>query len=223
MIERLRRVGIACGVACVVSCGTASSVYAADQADSQLRQAIVAADCTQTSVSTGVGVSSVLGCPEPPTIASVTLPEGSTGVLSGWYDSTNSVAFQVAFQGVTYVLDVDPELTAQGDTWQLNIPGVLATLAPGMYGVSAQSQMNDGQTLISSSAVTIVDKEDSGEEGDDGGANEGGDTGVTAPNTGFMRKFMDYAADTAMFAVVLVAVIVGLGMVGYFQKANRKK
>lgn len=210
----------------------ATPTHAVDHASSQFNQSIMAVDCTDTSVSTGVGESSVLGCPEPPEVGTLTIQSGQSGALTGWYDSSNSVSLSVTFNGVTYVLGVDSALTVSGDEWTLNIPDVIAGLQPGSYGVAVQTEMNDGQTLIGSGVVIVRASGDDGgsDDGDDGAADgadeDGSGSGAPGvPNTGFWLSFADGATSEQWMAVAVMVLLLACAVLGgyHYGKKHAKK
>ena len=64
--------------------------------------------------------------------------------ITGTYDSTDATGLTVTVNGIAYTLS-DPELTAVGDNWTLDLSGV-QTLPFGTYNVSASS--TDGTNVV---------------------------------------------------------------------------
>jgi hypothetical protein len=71
--------------------------------------------------------------PAVPTV-SVQITTDNTPTITGTYDSSDAGGLTVTVGGATYVLGINPELTAAGNNWTLTIP---TALADGAYDVTA--------------------------------------------------------------------------------------
>ncbi len=72
---------------------------------------------------------------------------GGKPVISGTYDAANSQSLSVRLNGITYVLGVNSQLTASGNSWTLNLTNLSAALGDGTYDVTVSVTTRDGSVL----------------------------------------------------------------------------
>ena len=93
--------------------------------------------------------------PAAPTVSTLTTSD-STPVITGTYDSTDAGGgFQVTVDGTTYTLGADPELTAVGNNWSLDLSAT-TPLADGPYDVVAQATDTAGNPATDITASELI-------------------------------------------------------------------
>ncbi len=78
-----------------------------------------------------------------------------TPMVTGTYDSADSVGLSVAVNGVTYVLGTDAELSTSGDDWTLDLSAI-TPLAEATYEVTAIATDAAGNPTTDSSSNELV-------------------------------------------------------------------
>lgn len=113
---------------------------------SQLRQQIKEPSCTETNT-----------CKmKPPTIGAIDKNNGKP-LINGTYDNVIARHLRVTFNGKTYVLGVDSELTADGNVWTLDLREIAKPLASGNYQLSVEAEDGNGKTLRDVATITFAD------------------------------------------------------------------
>lgn len=79
-----------------------------------------------------------------PTVTPIVSLDGKP-IISGTFNASHTDSLQVTVAGQLYQLGVDPQLTAAGNTWKLDLSGLLIPLPFGAYDVSIQATLLDGQ------------------------------------------------------------------------------
>lgn len=121
----------------------------------KLHQSISPLDCTVTDINTGSGTSTDSSCaPLRPVISSVDV-NGGRPIIRGLFNAVGTLTLRVFFAGKWYTLGVDPELTASGNVWTLDLSGLKSPLPPGNYRVEVQARVLDGALYSNSRQVTI--------------------------------------------------------------------
>ncbi len=93
---------------------------------------------------------------ETPTVVSLAT-NNTRSTLTGEYDSGDAVELSVTVNSVTYVLGTDPQLTAVGDTWTLNLSvGVVAGLPEDIYSVTTTSTDLAGNSLTDVTTAELL-------------------------------------------------------------------
>lgn len=144
------------GAVATIGIATCGSVAAAWAAPSQLHQDIFTADCTETTIHTGAGVTTAYGCPESPTIETTErIISRSPMIFSGWFDALNQQSFEVNFSnGQKYILGVDVQLSAVGDRWELRLLDA-DILSPGTYTMTVLMRATNGSTVVASKTFIV--------------------------------------------------------------------
>lgn len=126
--------------------------------DYLLTQEIQLIDCTQTETSGSGGTTTSTDCEgtTAPTVDPVQTTD-TTPVITGTYDAANTHTLRVMFRGVWYVLGQNPELTASGNRWRLDLSNLSPPLERGSYSVTVEVITTGNQLLrdVSSNEVTI--------------------------------------------------------------------
>lgn len=183
-------------VSSLVSSGDSAAQQSAAQ--STLQQEILAIDCTHTSPATSSGMQNDPACPPfAPTINQIESREGRP-LISGVYDAVHTSQFRVMVAGVWYTLGVDPELTTNGNAWQLDLGSLSAPLQEGQYEVRAEATHQGGQILSAIQTFTIVQPGNPSVPG-------GPDTGVAAIFRGFGVATLAIMFITGLALLVAVA------------------
>lgn len=187
---------------------------------SQLRQSILPMDCTLTEVNNGLGVDADSNCPpQAPTVRSIQSNDGRP-IISGRYDAANSASFRVRFNNIWYVLGVDPELTAVGNVWRLNLSDLVVALEPGEYEIYMEMVSLGGSTLAGDGDLTIRPDDPI----PDPGAGPTNPVTPGAPNTSYFGKFLQsFAVPSTVVAFIVSVVIVVLTLFIVHRKANTRR
>lgn len=133
--------------------------------------------------------------PVPPTIDTIVSTSGQP-IIVGTYDAVNSQSFHVCINGVCYVLGIDPELTAFGNNWILNLSNLEPPLIPGVYEITAE-MIDFGDTVLTTIALLTIS--DGGMPPGTGGGDGDGDL----PSTGQSASRLQPA--------ILFLLIAGIG------------
>ena len=187
---------------------------------SQLHQSILPLDCTLTEVNNGVGVIADSNCPpQAPIVDSIQSNDGRP-IISGRYDAANSASFRVRFNSMWYVLGINPELTAVGNVWRLNLSNLTVALEPGEYEIYMEMTSLEGDTLAGDGDLTI--------RPDDPVPDPGSDpiTPVTpgAPNTSYFTQFLQsFAVPSTVVAFIVSVLLAVLTLFIVHRKANTRQ
>ena len=209
-------IGILVSIAIVVF-GLSITAHAQN---SQLRQSILPLDCTLTEVNNGVGVIADSNCPpQAPIVDNIQSNDGRP-IISGRYDAANSLSFRVRFNNIWYVLGVDPELTAVGNVWRLNLSNLVVALEPGEYEIYMEMVSLEGNILAGDGDLTIRPDNPI----PDPGAGSTNPTTPGAPNTSYFGKFLQsFAVPSTIVAFIVSVVIIVLTLFIVHRKANSRQ
>lgn len=209
-------IGIIIAVAAVVF-GLSSNAHAQN---SQLHQSILPLDCTLTEVNNGVGVIADSNCPpQAPIVDNIQSNDGRP-IISGKYDAANSLSFRVRFNSIWYVLGVDPELTAVGNVWRLNLSNLAVALEPGEYEIYMEMVSLEGNTLAGDGDLTIRPDDPI----PDPGAGPTNPVTPIAPNTGYFAQFLrSFTVPSTVVAFIVSVVIAVLALFIVHRKANTRR
>lgn len=73
---------------------------------------------------------------------------GGRPVISGTFDATNTAQLRVQIGGRWYVLGVDSQFTASGDTWRLDLTSLEPPMGTGSYDIEVEATTFAGQVLV---------------------------------------------------------------------------
>ena len=96
--------------------------------------------------------------PLAPTVVDLTTGD-ATPIITGTYQSADTETLTVTVDGVgTYTLGVDPELTAVGDNWTLNLGGTVPPLTDNTtYQISATATDAVGNSASDNGSLILID------------------------------------------------------------------
>ena len=96
--------------------------------------------------------------PLTPTVVDVTTSD-TTPIINGTFQASDTDRLIINVNGVDYELGVDPELTAVGDDWTLNLGGLMPPLSNNTsYAVTATAIDEAGNTGIDNGSLILVDE-----------------------------------------------------------------
>jgi len=90
-----------------------------------------------------------------PTVSPVVSLDGRP-VISGTFKSSHTDSLRITLAGQLYDLGVDPELTASGNTWQLDLTSLPIPLPLGSYNVMVRAVLFDGQVDEDTSTNELI-------------------------------------------------------------------
>ncbi len=128
---------------------------AADAIDYQLRQEIKPLDCTITETSNGSGTTINSDCPPQSPLVTTVFPGGGRPIIRGLFDAANCQTFRVRLLETWYTLGLDPELTAIGNVWILDLSDLAEPLVVGEYVVYLE-MITHGDDKLSATSRLVV-------------------------------------------------------------------
>jgi hypothetical protein len=83
---------------------------------------------------------------------------GGTPIITGTYDSENSLSLTVTVNGIAYVLGANPELAVDGNNWTLDLRSISPSLPNGGYDIKALVTTRDGSILTDTTTSELTIK-----------------------------------------------------------------
>lgn len=174
----------------------------------KLHQSISPLDCTVTEINNGSGTSANSDCaPQRPVIESINV-NGGRPIIRGLFDAATTLTLRVLFADKWYTLGVDPELTASGNVWTLDLSHRKSPFAPGTYQIVVQARSMDGALYTDSDQLTI--------KGPASPSREPVSSGKETPSPAGHQS-------NSVFVVVGVAVAIAATTVGLLVVARRRR
>lgn len=94
---------------------------------------------------------------QPPAITDFD-PNGNRPIVRGRYDAVFSKYLRVIFGGRLYVLDVDPQLTTEGNDWRLDLSGLSDPLVAGAYELVVEAESYDEEIKQAEMIAVLTDE-----------------------------------------------------------------
>lgn len=124
--------------------------------ETQLEQRINPIECVYTTTQTGTGSNVDSNCDNQPIpLVTSTVTNNGRPVLKGVFSAARAIMLRVWIDGQWYTYGTDARLTANGDSWELDLSNLKTPLSAGVYTVVVEVEMDDGLLLRNAEAATF--------------------------------------------------------------------